>query len=212
MSVAKVISGAVILSAFCMPAMAGEKVPTIPEATYAAAASIQLIPQGDIEFDHHPHFVRTIDFNHDDVSEIVYLLTAINTGSTVDATNDLVVMSKLKKGDKRGINPYPRTLDDREYAEIRKSGYANDAWAHIPGKVERLDSTSDNIQVMFTSEEDSPICKRFYGEDRKPTKHCPPPGTYIWTYTWTPGKLKRVLCQKASQEEMPCNPDHEVGG
>lgn len=212
MSVSKAISGAVILSAFCMPAMAGESVLTTPQATYAAAASIQLKPQDDIEFDYHPHIVRIVDFNHDDVPEIAYLLTATNTGSTVDATNNLVVMSKLKKGDKRGINPSPGSIEDRDYAEIRKSGYANDAWVHIPGKVERLDSTGDNIEVMFASEEDSPICKRFFGEDRTPTKHCPPPGAYIWTYTWTPGKLKRVLCQKASGEKMECNPDHEVGG
>jgi len=205
-SVAKAISGAVILSAFCMPAMAGENVLTTPQATYAAAASIQLIPQGDIEFDHHPHFVRVIDFNHDDVPEIVYLLTATNTGSTGDATNELVVMSKLKKGDKRGISPYRQSMDDREYAEIRKSGYANDVQVHIPGEVYRLESTGDNVEVVFTSKENSPICKRLYDQGGKPTTHCLPLGTYVWTYTWTPGKLKRVLCQKASQEKVQCPP------
>lgn len=203
-----------VLSSICMPAVAGVDELTIPEARYAAAASIRLIPGDDIEFDHHAHKLTTPDLDGDRVPEIVYLLTATNTGSSFDATNDLVVMTLLNKGDKRGLNPYPglSEVGDADYAEIRKSGYANDASVHIPGEVERLYTRSDHrIEVWFLSKEDSPICKRSVetSAGRKVTKHCPPPGWHHWVYAWMPGKLKRVECQSASGKKIRCNPDHE---
>ena len=205
-----------VLSSICMPAAAGDDELTIPEARYAAAASIRLIPGDDIESDHHAHILRIADLDDDGVREIVYLLTAFNTGSTFDATNDLVVMTRLKKGDKRGLSPYPGSsrVTDADYAEIRKSGYADDASVHIPGEVERLYTRGDNrVEVWFLSKEDSPICKRSVetSAGRKATKHCPPPGWHHWVYTWTPGKLKRVECLNGAMKKIQCNPDHDGG-
>lgn len=144
-----------VLSLICMPAAAGVDDLTLPQAKYAAEASIQLIPGSDIEFDHHAHKLTIPDLDRDRIPEIVYLLTAVNTGSSFDATNDLVVMTRLKKGDKRGLSPYPGSfeVDDADYAEIRKSGYADDVSIHIPGEVHRLDIREDErggkIEVVF---------------------------------------------------------------
>lgn len=211
------VSVFLVLSSICMPAVAGIDELTIPEARYAAAASIQLIPGDDIEFDHHAHKLTTSDLDRDRIPEIVYLLTATNTGSSFDATNDLVVMTRLKKGDKRGLSPYPGSskVTDADYAEIRKSGYADDARVHIPGEVHRLgiwgDKWGDKIEVSFVVEEDSPICKRFVetSSGRKATKHCPPPGWHNWVYAWTLGKLKRVECLNGSMKKIQCNPHHD---
>ncbi len=216
MCVKEFASVLLVLSSICMPAVAGDDELTIPEARYAAAASIQRIPGDDIESDHHAHILTIADLNDDGVLEIIYLLTAFNTGSSFDAANELVVMTRLKVDDKRGLNPYPgfSKSDDADYAEIRKSGYADDVGAHIPGEVERLGTRGDNkIEVSFVSKEDSPICKRFVETSvgRKATKHCPPPGWHTWVYARTPGKLKRVECQSASGEKIPCNPDHDGG-
>lgn len=219
MSIKGLASVLLTLPSICMPAMAGVDELTIPEARYAAAASIQLIPGSDIEFGHHAHLLTISDLDRDETPEIVYLMTAVNTGSSSDATNDLVVMTRLKKGDKRGLNPYPglSKIDDSDYAEIRKSGYANDARVHIPGEVQRLDirgdKWGDKIEVSFVVEKDSPICKRFVetSAGRKATKHCPPPGWHTWVYAWTPGKLKRVECLNGSMQKIRCNPDHDGG-
>ena len=219
MSMKSLASVLLVLPSICMPAVAGVDELTIPEARYAAAASIQLIPGDDIESDHHAHILRITDLDDDGVPEIVYLLTAFNTGSTFDATNDLVVMTRLKKSDKRGLSPYPGSskITDADYAEIRKSGYANDVGIHIPGEVQRLDirgdKSGDKIEVSFVVKEDSPICKRFVetSAGRKATKHCPPPGWHTWVYAWTPGKLKRIECLNGSMQKIRCNPDHDGG-
>ena len=210
------VSVFLVLSSICMPAAAGVDELTLPQAKYAAEASIRLIPQDDIEFDHHAHKTAIAYLDQDRVPEIVYLLTVVNTGSTSDATNDLVVMTRLKEGDKRGLSPYPGSSEvtDSDYAEVRKSGYADDARVHIPGEVERLDIRGDKIiEVYFLAKEDSPICKRFVetSAGRKATKHCPPPGWHTWVYAWTPGKLKRVECLSGSMQKIRCNPDHDGG-
>lgn len=213
------VSVFLVLSSVCMPAVAGDDELTIREARYTAAASIQLIPGDDIEFGHHAHLLTISDLDRDETPEIVYLMTAVNTGSSSDATNDLVVMTRLKKGDKRGLSPYPGSsaMDDADYAEIRKSGYANDARVHIPGEVHRIDirgdKWGDKIEVSFVAKEDSPICKRFVETNagEKATKHCPPPGWHNWVYAWTPGKLKRIECLHGSMQKIRCNPDHDGG-
>lgn len=215
MCVKDLVSLFLVLSSICMPAVAGVDELTLPQAKYAAEASIQLIPGSDIEFGHHAHQLTISDLDRDRIPEIVYLLTAVNTGSSSDATNDLVVMTRLKKGDKRGLSPYPGSseVDDAEYAEIRKSGYADDASVHIPGEVQRLGIRGDKIEVSFVAKEDSSICKRFVetGVGRKATKHCPPPGWHAWVYAWTPGKLKRIECLNGSMQKIRCNPDHDGG-
>jgi hypothetical protein len=219
MCVKDAVSVFLVLSSVCMPAVAGVDGLSLAQAKYAAEASIQLIPGSDIEFDHHAHKTAIAYLDQNRVPEIVYLLTAVNTGSSFDATNDLIVMTRLKEGDKRGLSPYPGSSEvmDGYYAEIRKSGYADDARIHIPGEVERLyireDERGGKIEVVFIAKEDSPICRRFVETNagKKVTKHCPPPGWHNWVYAWTPGKLKRVECLSGSAEKIHCNPDHDGG-
>lgn len=205
-----------VLLSICMPAVAAVHALTVPEARYAAAASIQLIPQNDIESGHHAHILRIADLDEDRIPEIVYLLTAFNTGSNFDATNNLVVMTRLEADDERGVGPYPgsSTVTDADYAEIRNSGYANDASTHIPGEVGRLLMRSDaRIEVWFLSREDSPICKRYVetSKGREATSHCPPPGWHHWVYAWTPGQLQRVECLNGSMEKIRCSPGDDGG-
>lgn len=213
MRVKHVIGLFLLVPVFCGTAMARE-VMTRAQAAYAAAASIQHIPGSDIEFGYHAHILEIVEFDKAQGPQIVYLLTAFNTGSTFDATNELTVMTRLKEGDKRGINPYPGKSEvmDQDYADIRKSGYANDVGVHIPGEVSNLHIRGDNIAVMFQSKEDSPICKRFRetSEGRKATTHCPPPGWHTWVYAWTPGKLKRVGCEDGSGARIECHPDDDL--
>ena len=201
-----------LLPAFWGMAMAREAM-TRAQAAYAAAASIRLIPGSDIEFGHHAHILALAEFDKKQGPQIVYLLTAFNTGSTFDATNELMVMTRLEEGDKRGISSYPGTSEvtDQDYAEIRRSGYADDVGVHIPGEVSDLQIRGDNIVVRFHSKEDSPICKRFSetSEGSKAT-HCPLPGWHTWIYAWTPGKLERVGCEDGSGVRVQCNPDQDV--
>lgn len=214
MSMKTLACACVVLLPFCTPAAAAGETPTLPEARYAAAASIQPIPNDDIEFGHHAHILKVVDLDDDGAPEIVYLLTAFNTGSSFDATNELVVMTRLTPDDKRGINPAPglSPTTDADYAEIRKSGYADDTSVHIPGEVERLEVTGNGrIEVWLHSKEDSPICKRSSETiaGRKATTHCPPPGFHVWTYTWTPGKLERVECLDGAMQKVRCDPAHD---
>ena len=99
---------------------------------------------------------------------------------------------------------------DADYAEVRRSGYANDVSIHVPGEVKRLSIGDDGrIEVWFLSKEESPICKRVVqtSKGKVATRHCPPPGLHHWVYAWTPGKLERVECLNESRERVRCKPE-----
>ncbi|WP_242108803.1 hypothetical protein [Luteimonas aquatica] len=216
MRVKQAIGLCLVLSTMCATAIARDAERLTPaQAAYAAAASSQLIPGSDIEYGYHPHIVTIADLDKASGPQIVYLQTAFNTGSTSDATNSLIVMTRLRKGDKRGVDPVPKNAKATEayYRDVRRSGYADDAGTHIPGEVSTLQVSGDRIEVGFLSKKDSPTCKRSKETDagRKATTHCPPPGWHTWVYAWTPGKLKRVACLDGARAQVRCNPAHETG-
>lgn len=166
---------------------------TLDQAKAAVAASLDLIPADDIQYDYRPLVVRLADIDGKGTRGVVYVYTASNSGSNFDQANELVVMSALAPGDRRGQAAYPGTspLEDTDYAVIRKVGYADDASEHIPGTFKRLKIADGQIAVTFVSQDGSPLClaRHRQGPGIEP---CPVPGTHTWTWRWQPGKLTRI--------------------
>jgi len=148
---------------------------------------------GEVEHGYRARHVQTVDLDGDGAQEIIYLLTATNTGfGSGDATNALIVMTWLKPDDLRGVAPYPEShsYDVEINEKIRASGYADDAGVHIPGEVERIRIDGTTIIVTFLSKMGSPICQP---RDEKSRGYpCPPPGKHTWRYRWTPEHIVRV--------------------
>ena len=165
-------------------------------AERAVQASLTLHPGSDIMSDYEGRDIRVVDLDGDGVDEILFHLTATCIGANFDCTNELVVLTALKPGDKRAVSQAPELSPqwDADLAAVRKSGYADDAAIQIPGEVEQISVSGNRVHVTFDVKLDSPICDRFVYIDgeRKPTTHCPAPGRYHWVYAWTPGKLARV--------------------
>lgn len=166
---------------------------TLDRAKAAVAASLDLIPSDDIQYDYRPLVVRLADIDGRGTRGVVYVYTATNTGSTFEQTNNLVVMSALAPDDRRGRSAYPgsSSLDGAAYAVIREMGYANDAAEHIPGQFKRLRVVDGQIRVTFDSQAKSKLC---HAEDRARygQEPCPAPGRHTWTWRWSPGKLTRT--------------------
>ena len=148
---------------------------------------------GEVEYDYRARHVRAVDLDGDGAREIVYLLTSTNTGfGPGDATNALIVMTRLKPDDLRGMAPYPEGhgYDIETCDKIRASGYADDAGVHVPGEVERIRIDGTTIIVTFLSKTGSPICQP---RDGKPRGYpCPSPGRHTRRYRWMPEHIVRV--------------------
>lgn len=178
-----------------IPSAAQKRPITRQAAQRATEASLRANDPGDgeVEYDYRARHVQTVDLDGDGAQEIVYLLTATNTGfGPGDATNALIVMTWLKPDDLRGVAPYPGSPShDVEINEkIRASGYADDAGVHVPGEVERIRIDGTTIIVTFLSKTGSPICQP---RDEKSRGYpCPSPGRHTWRYRWTPEHIVRV--------------------
>lgn len=166
---------------------------TLDRAKAAVAASLDLIPADDIQYDYRPLVVRLADIDGRGTRGVVYVYTATFSGGSFEQANEVVVMSALAPGDARGQAAYPGTSrhDDANYAVIRQVGYAGDAAEHIPGQFKRLEVVGGKIQVTFDSQPGSPLCR---AEDRARSGHepCPAPGRHTWTWRWSPGTLTRT--------------------
>jgi hypothetical protein len=177
------------------PSAAQKRPITQQAAQRATEASLRDNDPGDgeVEYDYRARHVQTVDLDGDGAQEIVYLLTATNTGfGSGDATNAVIVMTWLKPDDLRGVVPFPvsHAYDVETYEKIHASGYADDAGVHIPGEVERIRIDGTTIIVTFLSKPGSPICQP---RDEKSRGYpCPPPGKHTWRYRWTPEHIVRV--------------------
>lgn len=195
----RIVMGRVLLLLAALPAtgtvLAGDR-PTLDAARRAVAATLDMLPPDDIVFDYRPVDIRVADLDGAGTRGIVYTYTATTSGSTGSRPNELVVMTALRPGDRRGQSPYPGNVpsDDRSFAILREVGYADDVSVHIPGELTGLEVVGGEIRVRFESRLDSPTCQRAAvtagGEPR--ASDCPPPGPQLWRYRWTPGQLTRV--------------------
>jgi hypothetical protein len=167
-------------------------------AARAVQAAAAMKPGDDIVSDHRGRDIQVVDLDRDGVDEIVYHLTATCSGANFSCPNALKVMTALEPGDPRAMPSYPgskiNAYEDALLAAVRRSGYADDAGVQIPGEVEQILVSGNQVTVTLNVKLDSPICKRFVttGEGRVATTHCPAPGRYRYVYAWTPGKLTRV--------------------
>jgi hypothetical protein len=165
-------------------------------ARRAVAATLDMIPSDDINFDYRPVEIRVADIDGRGERGIVYTYTATTSGSTGNRPNELVVMTALQPGDRRGRSAYPGNVpsDDVAFAILREVGYAKEVSVHIPGELTGLEVVGGEIRVRFESRLESPTCKRAAvtagGEPR--ANDCPPPGPHRWRYRWTPGQLTLV--------------------
>lgn len=182
-----------LLVTLCAGAGAVTPPPDNARALRAASAVLRLIPGGDIEHSFRPVAVKVVDLDADGTSEVIYLHTSTYTGGSFEQHNGLAVMTALTPDDRRGQPAYPGSsaIDDQDYADIRASGYADDAGAQIPGVLKRLTVKGAAIQVTFESLGDSSFC---FAKDREKIggEPCPPPGTHTWTYRWEPSRLIRT--------------------
>lgn len=189
-----IVIGGLLLAA--LGTAGAEPVPaalTLDRAKAAVAASLDLIPADDIQYDYRPLVVRLADIDGRGTRGVVYVYTATFSGGSFEQANEVVVMSALAPGDARGQAAYPGTsrYDDANYAVIRQAGYANDAVEHIPGQFKRLEVVDGQIRVTFDSQAKSKLC---HAEDRARYGHepCPAPGRHTWTWRWNPGTLTRT--------------------
>lgn len=185
---AAVASGLAALSAGAAPPASS---PTEADARRAAQAVLQMIPGDDIEHSFRPLAVRVADLDRDGVPEIVHFYSSTYTGGSFEQSSELVVMTRLGKDDRRGINPHPgNTIDDQDYAAIRAAGYGQDASVHIPGEFRRLVVDGQQIKVTFQARDGSTYCHAKARATRG--EPCPVAGEHTWAWRWTPGKLVRV--------------------
>lgn len=195
----RTMMGRVLLLMAVFPAMgavmAGDRL-TLDAARRAVAATLDMLPPDDIVFDYRPVQIRVADIDGAGTRGIVYTYTATSSGSTGDRPNELVVMTALRPGDRRGHAAYPGNVpsDDRTFAILREVGYADEVSVHIPGELTGLEVVGGEIRVRFESRLESPTCQRAAvtagGEPRG--NDCPPPGPHRWRYRWTPGHLTLV--------------------
>lgn len=169
------------------------KVPTDSEARTAIRAVLQLIPGDDIQHDYRPLQVRVADLDGDGVAEIIHVYSSTYTGGTIEQSNELVVMTALSEGDRRGqlAHPGANAIDDSDMAAIRAAGYASDAEEHVPGRLDALQVVDGKIIVRFTAAAGSTFC---FEKDRARAKleGCPTPGPHVWRFDWSPGRLQRI--------------------
>ncbi|WP_182656104.1 hypothetical protein [Stenotrophomonas lacuserhaii] len=174
-------------------AAAASKVPTDSEARTAVRAVLQRIPGDDIQHDYRPLQVRVADLDGDGVAEIIHVYSSTYTGGTFEQSNELVVMTALSEGDRRGQVPHPgaNAIDDSDMAAIRAAGYATDAEEHVPGRLDALQVADGKIIVRFTAAAGSTFC---FEKDRERAKleGCPTPGPHVWRFDWSPGQLQRI--------------------
>ncbi|KRC32038.1 hypothetical protein [Lysobacter sp. Root96] len=160
-------------------------------AVRAANVWTKFHPGDDIRNDIRASRVQIADLDRDGVDEVVYLLTATCIGASFDCTNDVVVMTPLRKGDPR---LRPGRLDNDYMTDLwrraEQSGYGDDTSLHVPGDVRALAIVGDRVQVTFDVVRDSPICKRSL--DRGSAGPCPEPGRYRWTLSWREGALSKT--------------------
>jgi len=160
-------------------------------AVRAANVWTKFHPGDDIRNDIRASRVQIADLDRDGVDEVVYLLTATCIGASFDCTNDVVVMTPLRKGDPR---LRPSRLDNDYMTDLwrraEQSGYGDDTSLHVPGDVRALAIVGDRVQVTFDVVRDSPICKRSLG--RGSAGPCPEPGRYRWTLSWREGALSKT--------------------
>lgn len=172
---------------------AAPKVPSDAEARTAIRAVLQRIPGDDIEHDFRPLQVRVADLDGDGVAEIIHVYSSTYTGGTSEQSNELVVMTALSEGDRRGRLAYPgaNAIDDSDMAAIRAAGYATDIEEHVPGRLDALQVVDGKIIVRFTAVAGSTLC---FEKDRARAKleGCPTPGTHVWRFDWRPGQLQRI--------------------
>lgn len=182
---------ALVLVSLCTGAVVPP--PDNARAMRAASAVLRLIPGDDIEHGFRPVAVKVVDLDADGTSEVVYLHTSTYTGGSFEQHNGLAVMTALAPDDRRGQSPYPgrSTVEDQDYADIRASGYADDAGVQIPGVLKRLEVTGTALHVTFESLGDSSFC---FARARADVggESCPSPGTHTWAYRWTPSRLVRI--------------------
>ena len=167
--------------------------PSDAEARTAIRAVLQRIPGGDIEHDFRPLQVRVADLDGDGVAEIIHVYSSTYTGGTFEQSNELVVMTALYEGDRRGqvAHPGASAIDDRDMAAIRAAGYASDAEEHVPGRLDALQVVDGKVIVRFTAVAGSTFC---FEKDRARAKleGCPTPGPHVWRFAWRPGQLQRI--------------------
>ncbi|WP_312237981.1 hypothetical protein [Stenotrophomonas sp.] len=193
------VMGRVLLLLAVFPAtgavLAGDRL-TLDAARRAVAATLDMLPPDDIVFDYRPVEILVADLDDAGTRGIVYTYTATTSGSTGNLPNELVVMTALQPGDRRGQSAYPGNVasDDAAFAILREVGYANEVSVHIPGELIGLEVAGGEIRVRFESRLESPTCKRAAvtagGEPR--ANDCPPPGLHHWRYRWTPGHLTLI--------------------
>lgn len=193
----------------CLSALAALAVPCVAlaqaldqaGAERAVRASNALIPGDDIRSDVQAHDIRIVDLDGDGVDEILFHRTARCTGANFDCPNELVVMTALAPGDRRISAPRsgPWSQWEADLAAVRDSGHAEDASVQVPGLVRRIEVSGNSVVVSFHVQQDSPIClRRFFADGAyRESTHCPPPGDYVWTYHWAPGKIEPVLTPPA---------------
>ncbi len=125
--------------------------PSPAAALKAGQATLTLIPAHDIEHDYRPVQISVTDLDGDGTAEIIYVYTSTWTGGTSVQKNELVVMTALGPGYRRGLPAYPGTnrVDDEDHAAVRASGYAAQDSVHLPGALKRLEIIDGEIEATF---------------------------------------------------------------
>jgi len=173
--------------------------PSPAAALKAVQATLTLIPAHDIEHDYRPVQISVADLDGDGTAEIIYVYTSTWTGGTSVQKNELVVMTALGPGDRRGLPAYPGTnrVDDEDHAAVRASGYAAQDSVHLPGALERLEVIDGEIEATFVSAPGSALCFEETSAARGPA--CPPAGRHRWRWSWRSGVLVRDFRERAAE-------------
>lgn len=186
-----------LLFAAIVPMAAAANPPSAAEARRAVDAMLRLIPADDIQHDYRPLQIRVADLDGDGTAEIIYVYTATSTGSTSEQANELVVMTALREGDRRGWPSWPgsNAIIDSDHAAVRGAGHADDVSVHVPGRLEDLQVEGQRIRLRFTAEAGTPLC---HERERvlAGLEPCPTPGAQVWWFEWRPGRLQRVSAEQ----------------
>lgn len=154
-------------------------------------------PYDDIIHEGYAGFVTPVDLDSDGRDEIVYYASHHCVHASFDCPNGINVLSSVTS--KRATAREP-VIDEYE-ARARRTGYEINASAQIPGDVRSLEVKGTRIDVDFTVQDSSPICRREHRSPDEPDR-CPAPGRYRWSFHWTPGKLTRLAEQAYTPDDV----------
>lgn len=166
---------------------------TAENARRAVAASLDMRPGDDIQYNFRPMEVQIADIDGKGTQGIVYVYTSTYTGGTFEQANELVVMTRMRPDDPRGQGSPSgnHPLDEADLAILREVGFADDASTHIPGVFKQLQVVDGQLGITFESRTGSTYC---HEEHRRKAgvQACPEPGKHTWQWRWSPGALKRI--------------------